>query len=107
MNMVQYPTYIALDVLPNKTILIKHFTEYLESIDKPIPEYKIIARQIRKIIKFLIGAIDTSDTETFLKYTKDLDLLRNQSLQDQIPELYEYLQENLGYNYDDVKGNVK
>lgn len=109
MNMVYSPTYIALDVLPNKLLLIEKLTKYLEriEIDRPYIEYKIISRQLNKIIQYLSKPSTIDNTETFLKYTKDVDVLRNQSLQNQIPELYIHLQENLGYNYDDVKGHIE
>jgi len=107
MNTVYSPSYIAIDILPAKHLIVEKFKSYIDSINRPINEQKIIRRHHNKIIQYLNGSTSNKETDVFIKYTKDVDLLRSQSLEKQIPELYQYLEKNLGYKYNEIKGNIK
>jgi len=88
LSMVHDPQYLSLKMVPCKHEVI----EYLENCNKYDPmtfEHRLLNKVIGRIHGLLKSYENSTDISEFIRFTKDLDHLRGQSLKHAIPELYE------------------
>lgn len=111
LSILTYPLYLNIMNYPNKKKIIDKLTTEIDKLEPSTYEFHVKKRTYTRIVntlkKFLTEeTIDLNDT---IKYTKDLDNLRKQSLSTVNNELYndinEYLIKN-GTSYNNIQGNV-
>lgn len=104
-NMVTYPEYLSITLLPNFGGVLSELNDYV--INK---ENEYLIEPILKIIHFLKSNNSSKySLKYFLNYTCDLDRLRNQSLEQSIPFLYNHLSDyyrSIGIDINSVKGRI-
>jgi MoaA/NifB/PqqE/SkfB family radical SAM enzyme len=104
-NIVTYPEYLAITLLLDYERVITDLNNYVDNTEN---QYLIEPALI--IINFLKSSNSSKySLEYFLNYTHDLDKLRNQSLKESVPELWQHLEnyfKNIGINITDFKGKL-
>lgn len=106
LSIVTNPSYLNISNFPNKKMIIDKLNLYLKKFVIDTPEYRLAHKISMTIIKLLETNIpETNELEKFIKYTKDLDKLRNQSLKDMNPKLYEIIKLEVP-DYDIIKGKM-
>ncbi len=102
-NIVTYPEYISLQLLPDKDQIIKELELYTNNKE-------IYTIPLERIVEVLKSKNKVNHTlEYFLNYTADLDKLRNQSLENSIPKLWNYLNNyfnKISVDIKDFKGKI-
>lgn len=104
-NMVTYPAYISITLLPNHNDVLSNLNDYADSKDN-----ECLIEPVLKIINFLKSSNSSKySLDYFLNYTCDLDKLRNQSLEQSIPFLYNHLSNyygGIGVDINSFKGRI-
>lgn len=95
-TMLQTPTYLSASLLPNKSKITKE----LENIKHEKVKWALSVDEMRyaKRFEYMIDHIihnfnqqPIDDLNTFKKFTSDLDKLRNQNLQQDLPDLWKQI----------------
>ena len=101
-TLLQTPTYLSPCLLPHKEDTIKQLKEICKDMTKnalSVDELRYAKRfeyMIDHIITHLIK--EPADTlQTFVSYSADVDKLREQSLQEALPELWEQIKDQVEY----------
>lgn len=105
-TMLQTPNYLTSTMLPQKQQVIVQLEEIIQRHSKRVEnldEYEIFVR-FRYMIKHIISSFskDTNNSlQDFVEYSADVDKLRDQKLQDSLPELWNQIQ-----GYVEYKGKI-
>lgn len=105
-TMLQTPNYLTSTMLPQKQQVIDQLEEIIQRHSKRVEnldEYEIFVR-FRYMIKHIISSFskDTNNSlQDFVEYSADVDKLRDQKLQDSLPELWNQIQ-----GYVEYKGKI-
>jgi len=101
-TMLQTPSYLSSTMLPQKEKVIEQLDEIIKKHSKRVEnldEYEIFVR-FRYMIKHIISSFNkntNTSLQDFVEYSADLDKLRNQKLQDSLPELWEQIKTSVEY----------
>jgi len=101
-NIVVYPEYISLNLLPDSDSIIKDFETCINREIYTLPLSRI-ANELKNERKLKY------DLNYFMDYTTDLDKLRNQSLETSIPKLWQHLNthfKSIGVDIQNFKGKI-
>jgi MoaA/NifB/PqqE/SkfB family radical SAM enzyme len=93
-SIVHFPESLNIKNLPNKEYYIKKYHDYLDNLDKLLPEYRLFEKIANRIILLLMQTKDDAvDITEFAEFTRDLDTLRSQDFKSVNPELYELIKD--------------
>ena len=106
-TMLQTPNYLTSTMLPQKQEVIDQLEEIIKKHSKRVDnldEYEIFVR-FRYMIKHIISSFSkntNNSLQDFVEYSADVDKLRNQKIQESLPELWEQIKD-----YVDYKGKIQ
>ena len=106
LSIVTNPSYLSIINFPNKKMIIDKLNSYIDSFVVDTPEYRLAYKIAITIIRLLEKNISNENQlDEFIKYTKDLDNLRKQSLKEMNPRLYEVIKLEVP-DYDTINGKM-
>lgn len=106
-TMLQTPNYLTSTMLPQKQEVINQLEEIIKKHSKRVDnldEYEIFVR-FRYMIKHIISSFSkntNNSLQDFVEYSADVDKLRDQKIQESLPELWEQIKD-----YVDYKGKIQ
>ncbi len=111
LSMLAFPNYLNISNYPYKDKIIQHLHNEIASLEENTYEYFVKKRTYLRIIHTLNKFLKDENIkiEETIRYTKDLDKLRNQSLQEVNPDLYNDIDQYLNTknaSYTDIKGKL-
>jgi len=93
-SIVHFPESLNIKNLPNKEYYIKKYHDYLDNLDKLLPEYRLFEKIANRIVLLLMQTKDDAvDITEFVEFTRDLDTLRNQDFKSVNSELYNLIKD--------------